>query len=281
MLVHLLTGVDMPKRDPESHLLVAALEDLGAAAQLVPWRGPGSGSQAADIAVVRSTWDYTPRREEFVGWCRHADQSTPVHNGPDVIEWNSHKQYLLELRDAGVPAMPTVVVGAGDSVSAVPGDWDRVVIKPAVSSGAVGAGRFDASDPAAVAHLRALLQSGDALVQPFAESVPTAGERSLIFLGGTFSHAVNKTPVEGDYRVQESRGGRVALHDPAGDELEAAYAAVAIPDAELLYARVDLVDLDGAPHVIELELIEPELFLGVHPEAPGRLARAILERVPK
>lgn len=278
-LVHLLTGVDLPKPDPETHLVAEALEARGATAAIVPWHGPGSGSEEADIALVRSTWDYTGRRDEFVAWCRRTDQSTPVHNRPYVIEWNSHKRYLLELGDAGVPSMPTVVVAAGDPVTGLPGCWKRVVVKPAVSSGAVGAARFDASDPAALVHLRALLRTGDALVQPFAESVATAGERSLIFLGGEFSHAVNKTPAGGDYRVQESRGGAVAVHVPTAGELEVARAAVAVPDSELAYARVDLVELTGVPHVIELELIEPELFLGMHPEAPARLAEQILERL--
>lgn len=278
-LVHLITGVELPKPDPETHLVAAALADLGATAEVVPWHGAGSGSEVADIAVLRSTWDYTSRRDELVSWCRHTDQSTPVHNRPYVVEWNSHKRYLLELRDAGVPALPTVAVVAGSSVEAVPGGWSHVVIKPAVSSGAAGAGRFRSGDPAALHHLRALVRTGDALVQPFAVSVAT-GERSLAFIAGGFSHAVNKTPAAGDYRVQESHGGRVQVHLPTVEEREVAEAAVAVVDSDLLYARVDLVEMDGAPHVIELELIEPELFLGTNPQAPGRLARAILERTP-
>jgi glutathione synthase/RimK-type ligase-like ATP-grasp enzyme len=279
-LVHLLTGIDLPKPDPETHLVSAALAELGAEAAIVPWHGPGAGSHDADVVVIRSTWDYTPRREEFVSWCRATDEHTPILNPPAVIEWNSHKRYLHDLGEAGVPAVPTVVVPGGGQEAAVPGDWSSVVIKPAVSSGAMGAGMFAGDDPAALVHLNALAQEGDVLVQPFADSVATAGERSLIFLDGEYSHAVNKTPAAGDYRVQESRGGSVRVHAPTASEMEIAVAAIAVARADLLYARVDLIELGGRPHVIELELIEPELFLGSHPEAPSRLAEGILGRLP-
>lgn len=278
--MHLLTGVDLPKPDGETHLVAAALADLGARAEIVPWRGPGAGSQDADLALVRSAWDYTQRREEFVSWCRATNRSTPVHNAPRVIEWNSHKRYLIELHESGVPTLPTALVEAGARIRSVPGGWRHVVIKPAVSSGASGAGRFESADPAALTHLRTLVQRGDALVQPYAEAVATAGECSLIFLAGELSHAVNKVPADGDYRVQESRGGRVEPHRPTSAQVEIAHAALATVAADLVYARVDLVELAGEPRLIELELIEPELFLGAHPEAPERLARAVLERIP-
>ena len=137
------------------------------------------------------------------------------------------------------------------------------MVKPAVSSGSRGAGRFEAGDPGAAGHLAALVADRDALVQPYVPSVAERGERSLIFFGGRFSHAVDKIPARGDYRVQEMYGGRYRRHQPTPPEMAAAERALAAAPADaLLYARVDLVEGGDGPLVMELELIEPELFLG-------------------
>jgi glutathione synthase/RimK-type ligase-like ATP-grasp enzyme len=173
--------------------------------------------------------------------------------------------------------VPTRLVRAGEG-AALAGDEDdaALVVKPAVSSGSRGAGRFAPGDPAAAAHLAGLVAQSDALVQPYVESVAERGERSLIFFGGEFSHAVDKVPAQGDYRVQEMYGGRYRSHAPTPAEQAAAERALAAaPAHELLYARVDMVEGPDGPQVMELELIEPELFLGFHPEAPARLATRI------
>jgi glutathione synthase/RimK-type ligase-like ATP-grasp enzyme len=268
-VVHLLTGEVMPKPDPESHLVAAELERLGISAPIVPWTDPAAGR--ADVVLIRTTWDYTARREEFVEWCERTATHAPVLNPPAVVRWNSHKGYLRELADAGVPTVPTEVVTA-----AGPAAFDgAVVVKPAVSSGAFGAARFAAGDPVAAEHLAGVLESGDAIVQPYVPSVAARGERSLIYLGGELSHAVNKQPAAGDYRVQDRYGGQVRRHEPDPAELTAGQAALAHVGEPLTYARVDLVHGDDGPMVIELELIEPELFLGVEPSAPARLAELV------
>ena len=268
-VVHLLTGERMPKPDPESHLVAAELERRGISAPIVPWTDPAAGR--ADVVLIRTTWDYTSRREEFVAWCERTAAGAPLLNPPAVVRWNSHKGYLRELAAAGVPTVPTEVVtdpGAATFDGAV-------VIKPAVSSGAFGAGRFAAGDPAAGDHLLGVLEEGDAIVQPYVPSVAAQGERSLIYLGGELSHAVNKQPAAGDYRVQDRYGGQVHRHEPDPAELAAAQAALDHVGQSLTYARVDLVHGEDGPMVIELELIEPELFLGVEPSAPVRLAELV------
>jgi glutathione synthase/RimK-type ligase-like ATP-grasp enzyme len=265
-VVQLLTGEVMPKPDPESHLVAAELERLGINAPIVPWTDPAAGE--ADVVLIRTTWDYISRRDEFVAWCERTAAGAPVLNPPSVVRWNSHKGYLRELAAAGVPTVPTRVVSEADDA---PLDG-AVVVKPAVSSGAFGAARFDAGDPAAHEHLRGVLAKGEAIVQPYVPSVAERGERSLIYLGGELSHAVNKQPAAGDYRVQSHYGGEVTRHEPTGAELRAAEAALGQVHEPLAYARVDLVEGEDGPMVIELELIEPELFLGLEPSAPVRLA---------
>lgn len=275
-VVHLLTGESMPKPDPETHLLTAELTQQGVRHRVLRWTDPAVGD-GADLVVVRTPWDYIHRHQEFLDVCRAAD--VPVLNPPDVLEWNSHKGYLVELAEAGVPVVTTRLVRAGAGSALEPAEAGAaVVIKPAVSSGSRGAGRFEAGDPAAGRHLADLMAGGDALVQPYVESVAERGERSLIFFGGRFSHAVDKVPAAGDYRVQEMYGGHYRAHPPTEAELAAAASALAAaPAVELLYARVDLVDGRSGPEVMELELIEPELFLGFEAAAPRRLAELIAE----
>jgi len=273
--VHLLTGESMPKPDPETHLLTAELATRGVGHRVLRWTDPEVG-EGADLVVVRTPWDYIHRCEEFLAACRRP--AAPVLNPPDVLAWNAHKGYLVELAAAGVPVVPTRLVRAGEGAELAGAEQDvTLVVKPAVSSGSRGAERFGPGDRAAEAHLAHLVADRDALVQPYVASVAEQGERSLIFLGGEFSHAVDKVPAEGDYRVQEMYGGSYRAHVPTGAERAAAERALAAaPSASgLLYARVDLVDGAGGPEVMELELIEPELFLGFEAAAPRRLAELI------
>ncbi len=273
-VVHLLTGEDMPKPDPETHLLTAALTQQGVGHRVLLWTDPEVGA-GADLVVVRTPWDYIHRCDEFLYVCRNA--GAPVLNPPDVLGWNSHKGYLVELAEAGVPVVPTRLVRAGTDAALRDGEGRlALVVKPAVSSGSRGAERFESGDPGALAHLTELAADRDTLVQPYVASVADRGERSLIFLGGEFSHAVDKLPAAGDYRVQEIYGGRYRTHEPTAAEKRVAERALAAaPAGGLLYARVDLVDAGDGPLVMELELIEPELFLGSHDDAPHRLAGAI------
>ena len=273
-MVHLLTGESMPKPDTETHLLTAELAQQGVSHRVLRWTDPAVGHGAA-LVVVRTPWDYVLRRDEVLAACRAAP--APVLNPPDVLAWNSHKGYLAELAEAGVPIVPTRLVRAGDEAALADGESAvALVVKPAVSSGSRGAGRFEAGDPAAATHLAELVAAGDALVQPYIASVAEGGERSLIFLAGEFSHAVDKLPAAGDYRVQEMYGGRYGTHSPTAAEATVAERALAVaPTRDLLYARVDLVQGSDGPLVMEVELIEPELFLGFGADAPRALAQGI------
>ena len=272
----LLTAETLSHEDHETALLAGELAALGVDSSFVPWTGVDLGRSSEDLALIRSTWDYTTRLPEFLAFL--AALPMPVANPVQVVRWNCHKGYLTELAAAGAPVVPTVLIPA-DSAARLPDvGAAEVIIKPASSAGARGVGRFPASSAAAVDHLAALLTTGDALAQPFLPDVAD-GERSLVFLGGSYSHAVRKTPATGDFRVQEQYGGVIVPHVASPAELAAAGAALAaVPGGSeaLLYARVDLVGPGSAPLVMELELIEPELFL---PHAPGSataLARAIV-----
>lgn len=272
--IALVTGAEMAKPDPETHLLVDALAARGIEAPVLAWDGDHDWAKFG-LVVVRTPWDYFRRLAEFLAWSERVGSRTRLLNPPSVIAWNSHKRYLRALAGAGLPTVPTLWLAQGRDDAAAQlraCGWDEVVVKPAVSIGAIGALRAATADPACCAHLRELLAAGDVMVQPFVPDVAAAGEVSLVHFGGVFSHAIRKQPAAGDYRVQDLYGGTVHPHRPDAAELALAAAVLAHAPAPTAYARVDLVRLDGRPVLMELEAIEPELFLGADPEAAARFA---------
>lgn len=278
-----VTGQDMPVADPETPALVASLRQRGVSAELVAWREPYDWSQAR-LVVVRSTWDYMQRCDEFLAWCRKAAAATKLVNPLPVLEWNSHKAYLVELADVGVPVVPTAVVPEGSAVSAqgeaLAAHEGTVIVKPAIGGGALGAMRAASDDVRLAEHLAEWAQGGDVLIQPYVSSIVNAGESSLIYFAGEFSHAVRKLPVGDDYRVQQQFGGLTEAWAATDAERAVADAAIAAAPAAVPYARVDLVDLDGQPSLMELELIEPFLFLEYDEGSDERFLDAVVQELP-
>ncbi len=264
----------MPRPDEEMPLLVSALEARGARGHVVAWSEPFRWS-SVPMVLVRSPWDYVGQLDAFLSWAEAVSRVTMLVNPMPVLAWNSHKSYLKDLAGRGVPTVPTSVVPRAASARArgseLAGHGGEVVIKPAVSVGAIGAFRGPAVSVGAAEHLAGLTERGDALVQPFQPAVLDEGELSLVYLGGRFSHAVRKVPGGGDYRVQVRYGGSVRPHQATGRQRHVAEAALAQAPAAVSYARVDMVG-EHDPLVMELELIEPELFLRFEPTSASRLA---------
>ena len=170
-----------------------ALTSYGIASTMAPWSSPSLLDIDADLVLIRSTWDYTQRLDEFLAVL---DQLTaPIANPLSIVKWNAHKGYLTELAAAGVPIVPTAVIAAGKSETLTLPSFEGadVIVKPAVSAGAVGVGKFAAGSAQAHAHLSSILDGGnDALVQPFVSDV-VDGERSIIHISGRYSHAVRRS----------------------------------------------------------------------------------------
>jgi glutathione synthase/RimK-type ligase-like ATP-grasp enzyme len=271
--------------DDDETFLLPALRGLGAEPAVVVWDDAALDWSSFDVVVLRSTWDYTMRRDEFLAWVAATDAVTRLRNRSDVVRWNSDKVYLRDLVDLGLPVVPTSFFVPGDRPR-MP-DREPFVVKPTISAGSRNTARY-ASDERAVGlgHARRLLDRGRTImVQPYVASVDERGETALVFIGGRYSHAATKAAllVPGARANEDKLFAAEKLHatEASAAEREVAEAVLdAIPFArdELLYARVDLVlGDDGAPAVLELELVEPSLMLPQAPAAAaGDLARAIV-----
>jgi glutathione synthase/RimK-type ligase-like ATP-grasp enzyme len=266
----------------DDRALVAAFAARGAEVATPAWDDPAVDWTSFDAALLRSTWDYHHHRDRFLAWIDAAAGATRVLHPPDVVRWNTHKSYL---RDLPVPQPPTRWLRDADALPEVlrAASWPRAFLKPAVGATAEGTLRFDVDADgvsAAVAHARAWLSRVDELLlQPYLAAVETRGERSAVVISGAVTHWVRKVPVPGDYRVQDDYGASDAPHAPSPAE-EALVAAVLphLPGGSV-YGRVDwILGDDGAPLLVELELVEPCLFFRHGPHAADALADAVLAR---
>lgn len=279
--VALVTCAAWPAGDPHDAPLPAALERAGLTHRVVVWDDPAVRWESIGLALIRSTWDYHTRRDDFLAWAERAARATRLFNPPALLAWSTHKSYLLDLERAGVPVVPTALRRAGEALDlaallAARG-WPVAVVKPAVSLGGKGALRVTAAGAAAgQAHLDGALAGQDALIQPYLDSVEGPGERDLVFLDGRYSHAVRRDPAF----APGYRPGQARLLEPEPDERALADRALAAIPAPHLYARVDLArDPAGTPRIMELELVEPSLFLEQEPRAAGRLVDALACRL--
>ena len=265
----------------EERLLLAGLEARGLRTARVAWSNPDFDWSRTRAAVFRSTWDYFERFPEFCAWMKRVEGGTQLLNAPSLVRWNLDKHYLLDLAGRGVNVPKTHFIERGEKTTLrelVASNQSReLILKPAVSGAARHTYRLkDANIEAHEAVLSDLLREEAMMLQPFLSSVLTQGEISLVVIAGRCTHAVRKIAKPGDFRVQDDHGGTVVPHTPTSDEIAFAEHAVAACSQAPLYARVDVVrDDSGSLSLMELELVEPELFFRFHPPAADALAAAI------
>lgn len=277
MNIALATCAQLPEPDTDEQILLAALRQRGAQPRMVAWDDPAASLEGADLCVIRSTWNYYHQHARFIAWVDSAARATRLCNDSAIVRWNSHKRYLVELAERGAPVVPTEVCAAGsvaqlDEVLDRRG-WSEAVVKPAVSAGSFETRRLTRDNTAEhQPWFSGLVADRDMMVQPYVRSVNGHGERCLVFIDGELSHSIRKNPRFAD--GHESVSGPLPVSD---DERAAAESILASVAAPLLYARVDLArDERGAPQLMELELIEPSLFLMQHTPALERFADAII-----
>lgn len=264
---------DLPLRD--------ALDALGIEPVPIVWDEEADWTRF-DACLLRSVSDYHVKFKKFKSWIGDVAGAIPLWNSYDLTLWNSDKSYLRDLAEQGVPTIPTVWLpqGSGTDLHELldTEHWTEAIVKPAIGLGSQNLYRVKEGERELAQGLVDLQRDHNVLVQPFLHSVEERGETSLIFIAGELTHTVKKRPMAGDFRVQKPFGGTSETFEPTRDEEEVARQALDCLDAVPLYARVDLVaSASGDPLLIELELIEPDLFFRHEPRAPALLANAIAE----
>jgi glutathione synthase/RimK-type ligase-like ATP-grasp enzyme len=282
-VVAFATSERIPGLTDDDRLLVRALEARGTVVEPAVWSDTTLDWRRYAAVMIRSCWDYHRRVTEFMALLDHLDTvGVRVLNPPALIRWNADKRYLAELAVQGVPVVPTRFVNAGQRITLADvmreTTWEEVVVKPAVSASAHDTWRSGrGSDDEA--RFRELAERGTVLVQPFLPAISADGEWSLLFFGGAYSHAVLKRPRDGDFRVQKEHGGSSEPAIAPGHVIDAAAEALRASEQgrpSALYARVDGCVIEGKFALMEMELIEPDLFMRASPGAPERMASALL-----
>ncbi len=282
--IGLVTYAGMPALTEDDRLGAGRLRRDGHTVEPLAWDDVSVAWGDFDLLVLRSTWDYHKRTDEFAAWLAARESAGDrLWNPPALVRWNMDKHYLQELATRGIATPPTAWLERGERASlpdllAVHG-WRRAVVKPAMSATAfLTWTTTPESAPADQPQFTAMLERGAVLVQEFEEAI-VRGEWSVVFLGGELSHSALKLPARGDFRVQKEYGGTSAPGMPPARVLGAAERVLEVVRFPWLYARVDLVDGASGVRLMELEMIEPDLFLRHHAEAPARFAAAILTRL--
>ena len=260
---------------------IEPLADFGWQVSIVSWRQTDRPWSDFDAVVIRSTWDYWYDVAAFLDELARIDRQTRLANPLSLVHWNLAKTYLRDLQGNGVGVVPTLWLD--DLPVAAIGRWardlgcDELVVKPVVGANGQDAFRFSPrDDPQRLREIADLFRGRACMVQPFLRNVLDEGEYSLFFFSGDYSHAILKVPAAGEFRSQEERGAAIHLIQPEPGLLASGRAAMAAVAPAPLYARVDFVrDAAGEFKVMELELIEPSLYLRTDPGAPGRFAGAV------
>ena len=283
--VAFVTYSGLPRLTEDDRLAIGHLRERGAETEAVLWDSDGVRWEEFDSVVLRSCWEYHLRVEEFLAWIERMERTgIPLWNPPRVVRSNIDKRYLEGLAEKGVAIAPSVWLekGASLNLEAVlrEHDWEQAVVKPTISMTAfktwiTSPARARADEPA----VREILQNSGVMIQKFVGEVRTKGEWSFIFFRKEYSHGVLKRAKPGDFRVQNDFGGYLEDSSPSRSLVEQAQGIVDLVEAPLLFARVDGIDVDGTLVLMELELIDPVLFLGADLHAPLRFASAIMSTV--
>ena len=277
--IALATSDQFASLTDDDRLLQEPLKSLGFSSEPAVWSDSGVAWTSYDAVILRSCWDYHLRLAEFLAWISTLEkQGVQVWNPPGMIRWNANKTYLRDLESTGIPVIPTfwpeARVNLRDHLREL--GWSRAVVKPRVSATAYQTRLVSLDDGESAQSLfNELVDGPGVMVQQFMQAVQTRGEWSLIFFAGQFSHAVIKTAKAGDFRVQHDFGGSERSAEPPAFVLEAAKRVIRAVNGVPLYARVDGVESQRRFLLMELELIEPMLFLASDSAAADRLAQAV------
>ena len=269
----------------EDRLLSGILTEMGISHEIQAWSDPEVDWSTYSHLLIKSTWDYFDYYPEFLTWIEKIKSlGIPVLNDLNTVKWNSSKEYLLQIEGEGFPVIAGLILRKGSKPDLVQilekVNSEILVVKPLVSGGAKNTLKIPVQDWQNYQEkVTQLVQEEDFLVQPFVPEVAEVGEYSLIFFNRKFSHAVLKTPAKADFRVQHYYGGTIQEIHPKPEMLESCQKLIDTFGPDTLYGRVDGVEINGVFHLMELELIEPYLFLGLSEKAIPNYKAALAERL--
>jgi glutathione synthase/RimK-type ligase-like ATP-grasp enzyme len=281
--IALVTALPRPEVhfDHDMELLKNAVAANGADVSVAHWDDLNTDWASFDLVVIRSPWDYSWRSREFFAWIDECGSRTRIMNQPHIMRWNADKTYLRFMKDKSIPIISTEFVAPGESAT-FPVDYEFVV-KPSVGAGSRYCARYQPSERSrAEEHVDSIHAEGvTAMIQPYVHEIETTGERALVFIEGEFLHAIRKNAVlSPGTRFDQDKDAHPGTRcwTPTDQELALARRVLgAIPFSEpLLYARVDMVSDPAEPVMTELELVEPGLYLRIHPGSEHRVAQAIV-----
>lgn len=284
--IALATCEELPDLDPDDQPLVELFHKMGIEATPAIWSDSTINWAGFDQIIVRNTWDYSGRLEEFLTWVK--THQSRIHNSYEMILWNTDKIYLKDLVGAGFPIVETQFVTDrhGNWEPPLLGDF---VVKPTVSCGSRDTLRLSISDPDGTSRADDLIeritsQGKTAMVQPYLTAVDEIGETALLFIGGEYSHAIRKGPllvpnVEGEKEHGLFVKEDISPREPKPEQRELATEIMGYVSQRFgapLYARVDLLeDSEGKPVILELELVEPSMFFATAPESADRFVHQV------
>lgn len=271
MKINILTSKDLPNLCEDDQNLVKVFEKHGIHSKLLIWDQDQVPKD--EMVLIRTVWDYAQKKEDFTSLLSSLDKKLLL-NPYETLKWNMDKSYLLELREKGASVVSTQIKHNFDP-SSIENDEYPLVIKPLVGAGGINTFLLESYGKKDIS----VLEGTSVLIQPFIESVTAIGEYSFLYFNGKFSHAVLKTPMQGEFRVQDDHGGSVERYNPSKDELDEIHNILKFVDHDWTYARVDVVRNNQRFELMELELIEPELFFRFSDNGEEKLLQALKEKM--
>jgi glutathione synthase/RimK-type ligase-like ATP-grasp enzyme len=284
MKIALLTCEKLPNLLETDQLLIPALAKHNIVAKAVIWDDKTINWQDFDVLIFRNTWDYYEKQEEFDNWLQKIEKiGIKTLNSIAIINQNKHKFYLRELQKKGFKILPTIFIDKTDNLAIskiIPKHWKKAVIKPAYSAGSYQTSVFEVQETDKInQEYQSIASEKELLLQEFMPEIQTLGETSFVFFNKKFSHAVNKKPADGEFRIQVQFGGKYKLVTPSEILIQKAQEIVNTFSEDLLYARVDGIIIENELHLMEIECLEPDLYFNLAEGSMEKFINSILELV--
>jgi glutathione synthase/RimK-type ligase-like ATP-grasp enzyme len=284
MKIALLTCEKLPNLLETDQLLIPALAKHNITAKAAIWNDKTINWQDFDILIFRNTWDYYEKQIEFDAWLEKIKKlKIRTLNSIEIINQNKHKFYLRELQKQGFNIIPTIFIDKTNNLDIqkiIPKHWEKAVIKPAYSGGSYQTELFEISNIDKInQQYLPIAAEKELLLQEFMPQIKTLGETSFIFFNKKFSHAVNKIPTKGEFRIQVQFGGKYQLIEPSEILIQKAQKIVNTFSKDLLYARVDGIIIENELYLMEIECLEPDLYFSLAEDSINKFVNSILEMI--